>query len=81
MTVEQIQTKLRKKVSKPQLYRYFKRCDPPITPIGAVRQKPQQYPNDAIERLELLLGIRIVSMKELRDERRRSKLVPRRRAA
>ncbi|HYG23389.1 MAG TPA: hypothetical protein VEH04_11450 [Verrucomicrobiae bacterium] len=71
MTFQQIFERVteRKPVSKRQLRRYFKPCE--IQPVG-MRQRPQQYPDDAADRILAKLGLKIVSMAELRDVRRRA---------
>lgn len=73
MTVKEVLSEVskRKPISEKSLYRYFKACN--IKPVGAVRQRPQQYPADTVQRIEELLGLRIVSMETLRDVRRRAK--------
>ena len=77
MTIIQIQERVseRKPVSQKQVFRYLKVCK--IKPAG-LRQRPQQYPDDAADRILETLGLKIVSMNELRDVRRRAKsrLVP-----
>jgi hypothetical protein len=60
-------------ISRKQVYRFFKVCKPPIKPMTCIRLRPQQYPPDAVQRIEVLLGLSIVSMKELRDVRHRAK--------
>lgn len=72
MTVQQIHKKVsrHKQVSRNQLYTYFKACQ--IEPIGA-RQKPQRYPEDAAEKIIAYLGFKIVSMRQLKAERRKAR--------
>jgi len=71
MTIQQIRKQLSpvKRVSRPQLYRYL--CALNIQPLGA-RQRPQHYPDNAPVRILAHLGLRIVSMPQLREARRRS---------
>lgn len=80
MTVQQIHKKLsrHKKVSRNQLYTYFKACQ--IEPIGA-RQKPQRYPEDAADKIITYLGFKIVSMRTLKAERKKAGRNGHRRAA
>jgi hypothetical protein len=65
-----------KPVSRRQVLRYMRTCK--IRPAGELRQKPEHYPADSAERILERLGLRIVSMRELRAERRRA-ASPRRR--
>lgn len=60
-----------KQVKRPTLYEYMRVCR--IKPIGA-RQRPQNFPEDSAERIikHLNGSTRIVSLKTLRDVRRRS---------
>jgi hypothetical protein len=60
-----------KPVSRRQILRYMRSCK--IKPAGALRQKPEHYPADSAERILSRLGLRIVSLPELRAERRRAK--------
>jgi hypothetical protein len=72
MTIEEIRLKVskHKRVSRGTIYNYFKVLE--IEPVGA-RQSPQRYPDDAANRIISHLGFRIVSMNELRGERRRAR--------
>jgi len=73
MTVLDIQRELKphKRVSRAQLYNYFKALK--IEPIGA-RQKPQRYPDNTAEKIIDYLGFpKIVSMRTLKAERKKSR--------
>lgn len=80
MTVKEIHKKVsrHKQVSRNQLYNYFKACQ--IKPIGAA-QKPQRYPDDAADQIIAYLGFKIVSMRQLKAERRKARNGHRRVAA
>lgn len=76
-TADKIHKRVRavKPCSRAMLYIYFKRLG--IKPVGA-RQRPQNYPDDAADRVLKHLGLeepapaRIVSLKQLRSIRSRS---------
>ncbi len=73
MTVLEIQRELRlhKRVSRAQLYNYFKALK--IEPIGA-RQKPQRYPANTAEKIIDYLGFpKIVSMRTLKSVRKKAR--------
>jgi hypothetical protein len=61
-----------KPVSRRQLMRYMRKCK--IKRAGKIHQKPERYPADSGERILAQLGLRIIGLPELRDERRRAKL-------
>jgi len=80
-TIEQIRTKLSSATgscSKSTALRYLRKAG--IDPAGSLRTRPRLYPDDAANRILTQIGYRIVSMNELRNERRRAK-APRARAA
>jgi hypothetical protein len=73
MTVQDILKALRpyKRVSKPQVYRYFRALD--IEPLGA-RQRPQQYSEDTPLRIRIHLGDpKLVSLSTLKAEKRKAR--------
>jgi hypothetical protein len=73
MTIAQIQKQVApvKKLSRNGFYRYFERLQ--IKPIGC-RQRPQNFPDDAADRIIIHLKTgRIVSMKELLQEKSRAR--------
>ena len=77
MTIDQIQKEVSaaKPVSRRQVIRYLNQCS--IRPAGTIRQKPQQYPEDAPVKIKIALGLakpeaRIATMPQLRDVRRRA---------
>ena len=70
MTIDQIIKEVNKfkKVSVRQVYRYLSEFE--IRPLSKrFRQMPQQYPDDAAERIREELGSGVVKMNRLRSER------------
>ena len=69
MTVREIMHKVgqHKRCSRGTLYAYLRKFE--IHPVGSIRQKPQQYPDDAAARILTELGLKVVSMPQLRRER------------
>lgn len=70
MTVTEITKEVSqvKRVSPRQVYRYLR--DFEIEPVSLRRrQMPQQYPDDAAARILAELGLKVVSMPQLRRER------------
>ena len=72
MTVQNILRTLapHKRVSRVHLYRYLKALK--IGPVGAVNQRPQQYPGDTPQRILNYLG-HVITLPELREVRRRAR--------
>jgi hypothetical protein len=69
MTIDQItqQVNATKPVSRRQVLRYLRNFE--IRPVSKHQQRPQQYPEDAGNRILAELGLKVVSMPQLRRER------------
>jgi len=69
MTIQQIIESVKpfKRCSRGTIYTYLK--DLKIRPVSKRRQLPQQYPDDAAERIKIELGSGVVSMRRLSRER------------
>jgi hypothetical protein len=73
MTIPKIRQTLKlanKPVSQRQLYRYLAEFE--IRPVSARRQTPQHYPDDTADRILSELGLKVVSMPQLRSARRQA---------
>ena len=69
MTIDQITKEVgsTKPISRRQVLRYLR--DFEIKPVSKHRQRPQHYPDDAALRILTELGLKVVSMPQLRRER------------
>lgn len=69
MTIDQIVKEVsnHRTVKRRQVLRYMKQLK--IKPAGTIRQRPQQYPDETPKIILTNLGLRIVTMPQLRAER------------
>lgn len=72
MTLLEVQKKMEPKrnCSLVQVRRYVRKLG--IKPIGNIRTRPRLYPDDTADRILTELGLKLVTLTQLRAERRRA---------